>query len=656
MINFLSGAAGTLVATVLTALFCWFLVVLVRRLLGIRVGWFRAVVVALVIGGSTAPFLQWLLQSGWLGAPSASAPGMMLLALVVVLWAFALGSLVLVVAEVAVPSGSLPPARRLVTGWRSRWRRWRRYAQVLAIASRHGLGTQLRGLGGNRGSAPERTARALARALDDAGVTFVKLGQMLSTRADLLPEAYVSELSRLQVRAQPEPWSAIEAMLDTELGRPWQQVFTEIDPEPLASASVAQVHAARLPDGSQVVVKVQRPTALRSVQVDSQILLRLARTLDRNARWARRLGVRGLVAGFTDSLAEELDYRVEMDNLAALAESSARHGVRLPELHAAPSTARLLVLERFDGQPLSRRDGLDELPEDHRRAAAQTLLTTVFEQVLVAGVFHADLHPGNVFWWPDGSVGLLDFGSVGRLDAATRRNLGLLLWAVDNDDPVFATDTLLEMLDRPADLDERALQRGIGQLIVRARTSRGRPADLFPDLLGLVMRHGLQVPPQLAAALRCLGALEGTLRLLDPDLDLLAVARESGRGLLAEPSPQRLKEELTDRGVRLLPLLDQLPRRISKVTEDLERGRTTINLRLLADPDDRRFLTGLVQQLVVAVLAAAAVLGGILLITSGTGPQLLPGFGWLDLLGYLLAFAGFVLALRSVAQVYARRE
>lgn len=625
-----------------------------RRVLGVRVGWPRTIIVCGVAIVALVGMSGTLLEDNT-NPTHEVAPALLVYLGVATLWTFAIAAAVLVVLEVVVPTSSLPTLRSLLFGWGRRWRRGRRYTEIMGIAARHGLGAQLRGV---RTPDPDssRTAVSLRRALQEAGVTFTKLGQMLSTRADLLPAAYVVELTRLTNRAEPESWDAVRAVLEAELGRPVEEAFASIDPVPLAAASVAQVHAARLRDGREVVVKVQRPGAVASVTQDVEILLRLARGLEAQAPWARAIGLVGLARGFADSLAEELDYRVEVANMAAVSSALAGHGVRVPWVAADLCSERVIVMERFDGVPVAQAASvIAGLGTQGRAASASTLLTSVLAQIVGDGVFHADLHAGNVVIWPDGVVGLLDFGSVGRLDAVSRRTLAMLLWAIDADDPITATDSLLALLDRPDGLDERALQRAIGSLMTRFRGGMGPGGSMkvFSELFELVVEHGFRVPPAIAAALRSLGALEGTLMSIDPGLDLVGAARSAGRGAVGEITPERVREEVSRRMLHALPLLENLPRRLNKITEDLEAGRLTAHLRVLSHPEDRSFVSGLVQQLVVAVLSGSAVLGGIVLATSG-GVEVMPGVTAQALLGALLAFAGFVLGLRAVAQVFGR--
>ena len=635
----------------------WVIASTVRRLLGVSVGWVRSILVAVGMVSAMSAVVPWIARSTGLEGNSynVSEGGPFLLVLLLTaLWSFALGALILVALEIIIPTGSLPRFRDIFFGWGRRFRRARRYVTILAIFMRHGLLSRLR-RDPEEDADSSRTAVAFREALDDCGITFIKLGQMLSTRADIMPAPFVRELAKLQTTAEPEPWEDISVSLEESLGCPLTEAFASINEVPLASASGAQVHVATLKNGKDVVVKVQRPGAAGKAQVDLDILRRLSRTLEANAPWAQRMGLAEITEGFARSLEEELDYRDEADNMRAMKASMDKRGVRIPITDEKLSGAKCIVMERFDGKPVGKaQEIVAGLSEQQRHDAASTLLDAVLAQIIQDGIFHSDLHPGNVFIWPDGSVGLLDFGSVGRIDAVSRRSLATLLWAIDADDPVLATDSLLELVDAPSDLDERSLRRSIGMLMTRFRggLGAGGSLDVFTELFELVLDHGFAIPSSVATALRSLGALEGTLKLIDPDLDLVDAARAAGRDTIGSITPEKIKKELTAKAMHMVPLLEHLPHRINKITEDLENGTFTAHFRVMSHPEDRAFVNSMIQQVVLAVLAGAAVLGGILLITTPGGPLILPNLSLWTLLGGLLSFGGFVLALRSIAQVF----
>ncbi|WP_217428251.1 ABC1 kinase family protein [Microlunatus speluncae] len=640
-----------------------------RRVLGVPIGWPRSILVGLIMIASLGTTLPWIAFQSGLVEPiedNRIPVGLLLIFILVLAWGFFLAIAVLVVAELIIPTGTIPTPWRVLRSTRERFRRFRRYVQVVAIAVRHGLGGFLRPRAKDRvtGLAAEtRTAsvaRSLRRALNDAGVTFIKIGQMLSARPDLVPDVFVRELSQLQSSTSAVPWQSIKPVIEAGIGCPVEEVFSEIDPDPLAAASVAQVHTAVLLSGESVVVKVQRPGARAQVTADLDIVGRLADRLERSTAWARELGVRRLAEGFAASLREELDYRVEADNMIAVAAATrADSEIIIPRVYPEFSGETILVQERLVGTPIgSSTETLAALPAETRTEAAQRLLGAVLDQIMLSGVFHADLHPGNVVIEPDGRLGLLDFGSVGRLDDHSRDALGLLLLAVDRNNSIAATDALVEILERPEEpLNEKAMEREVGQLIVRYRSGTSTTGGMFGHIFGLVRRYGFAIPGQVAAAFRALAALEGTCRLIDPKLDLVQVARTHGGEIFAAAAnPNALREQLDSELLHLLPLIRRLPRRVNKISEDLERGRLSINLRLLSDQSDRAFILGVAHQVIVAVLASAATLAAIIMITATGGPTLTgTSIQVFPLIGACLLFVGFVLALRSLVLIF-RRE
>jgi len=642
----------------------WLAATVVRRVVGVPIGWPRSIAVGFVMSAAMGVTVQYLFRAATgqnTNGLNVTAPVAAIFLVLAVGWIFALGVAALVFIEAGFPTGSLPGPAAVFTGWKARRRRARRYSEIISIAVRHGLGSRLRGFG--RGDAVERdakTARALRDALNEAGVTFVKLGQMLSTRRDLLPGVYIRELETLQTKATPEPWESIEAAIAERLGRPLSEVFAEVDTTPLAAASVAQVHPAVLLDGTPVVIKVQRPGALEQVDLDSDIIIRLAAWLNKTTPWGKSLGVHALAKGFAGSLEEELDYTVELENMRSIEHSlnAGSFKVTVPHPHAEISGERLLVMDRLPGLPVGSAGALlTSLPASRRSELAATLLGATLQQIITDGVFHADLHAGNIFISPEGTLGLLDFGAVGRLDPATASALAMMLYAIDKNDAAAATDALVELLDRPEDLDVRKVERELGALLTRFRQGfrAGGSQQMFGLLFGLVIAHRFTVPAQIGAAFRALAAVEGTLLLIDPGMDLVAAARAEGSRLVsAKVTFGSAKDEIEQQLMSLLPMLNRLPRRVNKISEDLEHGRFSMNVRVLAHPADRRYLTGLFQQLVVAVLAGAAVVGAIMLITSNGGPLLTGQVRLYQVFGFALLFGGFVLGMRALMLVFKR--
>ena len=635
-----------------------------RRLLGLPVGALRAVIAGL-LGFAAAEILVRTLQPVQSGQVAAFITVVLGVPLIVAM-------IFIVAAEALVPSGTVPQPVDVVLGARRALARSRRYSQISRIAVRHGLGPYLRGrplrpadAAGGRAA----LARSLRQALEEGGVTFTKLGQLMSTRPDLLPEEFISELTRLQDRAEPAPWEQVEAVITQSLGAPAEQVFTELQPEPAAAASIAQVHKARLrcADGSdaEVAVKVQRPGIRSTVEQDLDILLRLADTLEDRARWARAVGTAGVARGFAAAIREELDFRVEARNMAAVAATwqdqqravSGSIPVVLPAVHEQLCTEHVLVIEWLDGVSLREAGPLIDDRGLDRAELTRALLRSMVYQITEGGVFHADPHPGNVLLLTDGRLALLDFGSVGRLDAQQRSALLNLLLAVGRGDPAALRDALLELVTRTDEIDEWQLERALGRFVARHLVGTSAPtAEMFTDLFRLAAQFELAIPPEIATVLRALATLEGTLSLLTPGIDIAAEARQyAADHVAAALSPAAVPKSVAEEVGALLPVLRRLPRRFDRVTGAMEQGRLSLNVRLFADERDRRVVTGLTHQFLLALLGAASgVVAAILLGTPG-GPQITPTMSLLQLIGYNLLIVGGILVLRVLYIIFRNR-
>ena len=478
---------------------------------------------------------------------------------------------------------------------------------------------------------------------------------MLSTRRDLLPAEFTGELSRLQDDAAGVPWPEIEQVLRSELGAEVSELFASFDREPIAAASIAQVHAATLMSGARVVVKVRRPDVSQTVDRDLDITGRLAARLERSTSWGRAVGAAGLAAGFAAALREELDLPVEarnMTSVAAASDSRGSDGIAIPVPYQPLCTARVLVMERLDGRPLATID--PSTPAGGRAALARSLLDCLLRQVMLEGTCHADPHPGNVLLLADGRLGLLDFGSVGRIDAGLRTALQRLLLALDRADPAGLADALLEVVERPGELDEPRLERMLGRFLARHAGPGITPdVTMFTDLFRIVSEHGLAVPPEIAAVFRALATMEGTLTQLAPGFDIVAQARRfAGEQLTAQFSPDVLRKTAADELIALLPALRRLPRRIDRLGGALEAGRLSVNVRLLADPADRRYLTGLLHQVILVALAATSGVMAVLMLGLHGGPAITKTVTLYAFFGYCLLVIAAILALRVLVLVF----
>lgn len=638
--------------------------VLVRRVLSVGTGWVRNTVVSLVMGVSLWPItLQSFSILGirdhgevpWAGLGFQAAMVFLLL----FCWFIVIQMSVLLAIELIVPSGSLTSVARSATRLPTWYRRVRRLAQIQRILLKFGLARYLRprlpSLKFNRREIAKTTAEAFAA----AGVTFVKLGQFIATRADMVPPEFIEEFSKLQSDVPPVPYSQIEPELVKAWGKPVSEVFAHFDEVPMAAASVAQVHRAVTFTGEEVVVKVQRPRLRAQVRADSDIVITMAQQIERRAGWARSMGIVKLAHAFLESLAQELDYRGEAAQTQALRAAEALDGeslVRIPQVYEELSGPTVLVLERIHGVPLSKAHTiLASLSGLARRDLAEQLFMLVARQVLATGVFHADLHAGNIIVDEAGRAGLIDFGAVGRLDRRDRRDVAILLVSFEAQNSQSATSAVLDMLGAPVGVDVRELQRDIGQIMMQFKTATGGYSALFGDLLEFFIDHNFAMPSAIAQAFRAISTLEGSLKMLDPHLDLLALVKEHGEELLEDS--RKASSAIEDAKLYVAttaPLFAEFPARLSRVVQHLEDGTLDIGTSGLGLDSIQELVRSVVENLVQVVLATALILGGVVMMAADFGPQLTTELklftyfgGWVLLSGCTLAILVLAPSLKS---------
>ncbi|HEY1014870.1 MAG TPA: AarF/ABC1/UbiB kinase family protein [Herpetosiphonaceae bacterium] len=504
-------------------------------------------------------------------------------------------------------------------------RYFRRYRQIAWVLTRHGFGalaTQL-GLRGflswparllrrplrQRLSAPAR----LRLVLIALGPTFVKLGQILSTRPDLFPAPYIEELSRLQDTVPPFPSEQAIALVEEELGRPIDELFAAFEPVPLAAASLGQVHAATLHSGESVVVKIQRPDIKASVTTDLAILNELAGLAQEQTVLGQRYKLVDLAWEFGATLREELDYRREARNAERFRQNF--RGIKtayIPIVYHELTSERVLTSERLYGVKINDLAGLDAAGMDRVRVArhsAQLILKEVFSD----GFFHADPHPGNFFVLPNEVIGAIDFGMVGTLDRDSTQGLVRLLLALAQDDMPSAVRALeqLHIVSRrnitPA--MRRDLRRLMDRLVDRslADISARETGDA---LLALVQRHELTMPAPLALLLKTLAMMEGTGLQLDPNLDVFGIVRPyAARAILDLNSPLKMGGKLLDDARSALELAGELPRNLNDALRMLAEGELTFKVANEEVTFLARELGRAANRLAEALLIAAFVIG-----------------------------------------------
>jgi predicted unusual protein kinase regulating ubiquinone biosynthesis (AarF/ABC1/UbiB family)/nucleotide-binding universal stress UspA family protein len=408
-----------------------------------------------------------------------------------------------------------------------------------------------------------REAKLLRESLEKLGPTFEKLGQMLSTRPDLLAQEFIDELATLQDDVPPLSHAEVVRVMEQELHVPWEDVFESVARDPIAAGTIAQVHRAVLAGGEHVVIKVQRPRAEEEMSKDLALMRLFAERAAGRESFDRVIDLPAIIEHLSDSLQRELDFVQEAENIERMEAVLVPYArLRVPAAHKEYSTHRLLVMEEIHGAPL-----LEAPHGPERSEAARQLVESYYEQVLVAGFFHADPHPGNLLWC-DGQIVFLDFGMVGEVDAHTRDLLGFLLLSFWHEDIAFLGETLVMLAERRGHVDHDALRADLSELVGRYRHTMLDQLQLGPmlqDLTQLCIRNELRMPASLALIGKALGQMQLAAARLDPDIDPFSVAgrfftRQVTRNVRDMFGPQRMLYNAQKIRMRAVSLMDSIER------------------------------------------------------------------------------------------------
>ena len=489
----------------------------------------------------------------------------------------------------------------------ARAQRLRRAVEVTRVARRSGLRRVLREVGvvGER-PATREAAREFRRGLEELGTTYVKLGQLLSSRPDLLPDVYIDELSKLVDDAPPVPFEQVERTIRDELG---PDVFARVDPEPLASASIAQVHAALLADGREVVVKARRPHVLEQVDLDLDVMRTTVRFLHRHSETAQLLQLEALADELEVHLRAELDLSEEAHNT----ELVARVIAGFPELTVAKVvrphvTEKVLVLERIHGEKVTTGHGL---PAEQAQHLARQFFRAYIRQVTSEGVYHADPHRGNVLLTADGRLALLDFGLLGRLDDETRTTLSLLLLAIARNRADDVASLILGLSLTTLESDEAAFLHELRRKLPRYHwrpLSGIRAGEALADLQRICLRYGIKLPPSFALVGKTLAQADSIARTLDPTLDPIALLEDDARNLMLAEAERNLEpEHLLSMLFTQLGPLTRLPRRVGQIADRLETGTLKVGI-VPSELDDVEHITRSMSNRIGAALIVVGLL------------------------------------------------
>lgn len=530
------------------------------------------------------------------------------------------------------------------------YRHIQRYRQIINVISKHGLGHLLDFIGlknplrfpgrQQKTNAYLSTAVRIRMVIEELGPAFIKLGQLLSIRPDLLPPNYLVQLEKLQEQVTPVSFDKIKEIIESELQQPLSAVFAELEPDPIAAASIGQVHAGRLLTGETVVVKVQRPGVKKIVTTDLEILGDIARFLESRTEWGRSYNIVGLVDEFSRTIRDELDYTVEAGNADRFAKNFQNDPtVRFPKVFWRYSTRQMLVLETVAGIKINDLAGSEELAVN-KSIAAKNLVNAILKQLLIDGFFHADPHPGNILLAPNGAIHFLDFGMVGRLDNWMRERLVFLMFNLIQENVANIVDILMEIGDIKGDANRKVLRHEIFYLFDKyyhQPLNRIHIGTALHELLSLAWSYRFKFPKELSLIARCLFLLESTVSKLTPECSLLELSRPLGSKLLREQLNWR---HLSKTGLTLfqnwLFFSLELPDRLKSIFRSAEKGELKLILEHQYFDSFITRLNLLGNRLSFSLIIAAIIIGSSL-IAQQTQLALFGSFP--------IAEAGFVVAV-----------
>lgn len=535
-----------------------------------------------------------------------------------------------------------------------------RYRQIAALLWKYGRSDLVKQMAAEDllseeqlAAAPEASAQAaqLANDLEALGPTFVKLGQVLSSRPDLVPAAYIEGLTRLQDDVKPfDPAEAMK-IIEDELGVRLSKAFPRFDPEPIAAASLGQVHRAALRDGREVVVKVQRPGVAAQVADDFEILAEVAAFLEERSEWCRDRRICAIVEELRTSISHELDYVREAQNLTAMGANLQRFDrLYVPQPYADFTTRRVLTMEFVPGAKITKLSPLAHLEMDGA-AIADQLFEAYLEQVLVYGLFHADPHPGNVFITQDNHLALLDLGMVGRTTPGMQEHLLKVLISVSEGKAEQAAETIARMSEHGEGYDRAAFFRKVGQLVTDNQGLSLKEINVGRTLLaatGIAAENHVFVPTQLTLLAKTLLQLDEIGKTLDPEFDPNAAVRRHATGITS----RRLREQATPGSImtsvlEMKDFLAGLPVRLNRIMDAVANRELEVKVHAMEAGMMVEGLQKVANRIASGLVLAALIVGAALLMRVDTSFRVL-GYPGIAILCFLAATAGGVWLLVNI--------
>jgi ubiquinone biosynthesis protein len=525
-----------------------------------------------------------------------------------------------------------------------------RISEIAQVAVRHGFGyflhrNKLSDLVGENGQvtaeAPSERGRHLRELLDELGPTFVKFGQLLSMRPDVLPPDIIAELRGLQDDVSPFPYEEAAAVVQAELGQPIERLFREFDPVPLAAASIGQVHGAVLPNGRRVAVKIQRPGAPRQIEADLNLMYQAARLAKERVRALDFIDARGLVDEFARSIRQELDYRLEARNAETFRKNFAGHPhVRIPRVYWSYTRPRVLTLEYIEGTQLADLDTLDYGPEDRMRLA-QVLTEAWMTMIFRHGFFHGDPHPANVLVLAPDRIGLVDFGLAGRLTDEDISKATSLFIDVANENVEALPKRLGDLGVRYPKEREEEFVAEMRELFYRyygATLDEIDPQQVIREVFGVIYRMNLRLPTRFVLLDKAIATLGSVGIELSPDFNVFEVARPYARSLMiGRYTPARIASRARRESWNLARIAADFPYQVHDVLEQARDGQIEVGFVHKGLDEFMHRMDVVFNRLVMALVVAGGLIGSSLIgIFAEDGPQLM-GLHALSVLGFVLS-------------------
>ena len=540
------------------------------------------------------------------------------------------------------------------------YRHLNRYRQILAVLFKYGFGDLLEMLtidqyievglqmiSRTRATRVERLNRPqrLRMAFEELGPTYIKLGQILSTRPDLVPMEYIDELSRLQDKIPAFSFEQVRNVVSEEFGMPPEDLFDSLEEEPFASASIGQVHRAVLKDGESVAVKFQRPGIQKIIEVDLEIMLHLATLAEHHIEELSFHRPVKIVEEFAKTLEKEIDYKNEATNMERVARYFLDDPhVYIPKVFRDTTTTRVLTTEFIEGIKISDVDKLEAAGLDRQILTARGA-DVVLKQIFSQGFFHADPHPGNIFVLPDNVICLLDFGMTGIVDRQTREDFVDLLDSIVHQNEVRASQALLKLTDWDYEPDRRKLEREVADFMGRHLYKPLKDVELgklLQQLVELATELRLRIPPDIFLMMKAFSTVEGVAHMLDPDFDMVEQATPFITEVkLARYKPQRIADDVYDLATRLLHFFQQFPKDLLDLASLIRHQKLTLKiehrgLETMLATHDR-----ISNRISFSILIAALIIGSALIVISETPPLI---YG-ISLIGILLFSAAAIMGI-----------